>query len=171
RVAGGYHAGEPVDALCKLHSSELFDIAVDTGRFIRRNRHDLACAEKSALGVDLVGGKGMPFQCRSPQSGAGSRLKGHMADREGGGGNLSFRLGARPRAARGAATYAVAATVAATPKLPMKLRRSTRSSMSATPIWRHHTGKSSCRRDSGCCRYGGNAGWVKVDSDMQKGPP
>src|SRR5215470_5464162 len=100
RVAGGYHAGEPVDALCKLHSSELFDIAVDTGRFIRRNRHDLARAEKSTLGVDFVGGKGMPFQRRSSQSGARPRLKGHMADLERRSWNLSFRVGDCSRGAR-----------------------------------------------------------------------
>src|SRR5258708_26005637 len=83
-----------------LHSSELFYIAVDTGRFIRRNRHDLARAEKSALGVDFVGGKGMPFQCWSSQSGAGPRLKGHVPALERRTGNLSFRFGDRSPAPR-----------------------------------------------------------------------
>jgi hypothetical protein len=77
-----------------------FYIAVHTGRFIRRNRHDLARPEKSTLGVDFVGGKGMPFQRRSSQRGAGPRLKGYVADLERRSGNLSFRFGHRSRGAR-----------------------------------------------------------------------
>jgi hypothetical protein len=90
-VAGGYHAGEPVDSLRELHSSELFHIAVDTGGFVRCNGHDLARAEKSAFGVDLVGGKRMPFQRRRSQIGARPRRKGHMTHLERRVGNFSFR--------------------------------------------------------------------------------
>src|SRR5262249_30691835 len=84
----------------ELHSPELFDIAIDTGSFICRNGHDLARAKKSTLGIDLVGGEGMPFQRRSSQSGARPRLKGHMADPERRSGNPSFRFGDRSRGAR-----------------------------------------------------------------------
>src|SRR5262249_57683449 len=83
------------DALAKLPSSEPFYSPVDPASFIRRNRHDLARAKKSTLSVDLVGGKGMPFQRRSSQSSARPRLKGHMANLERCIGNLSFRFGDR----------------------------------------------------------------------------
>ena len=100
RIAGGDHAGKPVDPLRNLHSSELFYIAIDAGGFIRRNGHDLARAEKSALGIDLVGGKRVSFQRRSSQGGAGPRLKGHMTDLERRGGNIPFRFGDCSRRAR-----------------------------------------------------------------------
>jgi hypothetical protein len=101
-VAGRYHAGEPIDPLGKFHSPELFDIAIDTSGFIRRNGRDLARAKKSALGVDLVGGKGMPLQRRSSQIGAGPGLKGHMTDLKRRVGNFSFRCndGARDTRSR-----------------------------------------------------------------------
>src|SRR5512133_1833325 len=77
-IAGGYDAGEPVDSLRELHPSELFDIAINTSGFVRRNGHDLARAKKSPFGVDLVGGERMPLQRRRSQIGARARRKGHV---------------------------------------------------------------------------------------------
>ena len=91
RVAGGDHAGEPVDALRDLHPSQLFDIAVDAGSLIRRNGHELARTQKSALGIDLIGGKGVPFQGGRAERSAWSRLKRHVTELERRHGNLSFR--------------------------------------------------------------------------------
>jgi hypothetical protein len=90
-VAGGDHAGEPVDALRQLHAFELPDVAVDAGGFIGGQGCDLAGAEKSALGIDLVGGQGVPFQRRRAQIGAGARQEGHVTDLERRGGNPAFR--------------------------------------------------------------------------------
>src|SRR5262249_895507 len=70
------------DSLRELHPSELFDIAVDTGGFVRRNGHDLARAKKSPFGVDLVGGERMPLQRRRSQIGARARRKGHVTHLE-----------------------------------------------------------------------------------------
>src|SRR5262249_1262133 len=93
--------GEPVDSLRELHPSELFDIAVDTGGFVRRNGHDLARAKKSPFGVDLVGGERMALQRRRSQMGARARRKRHVTHLERPAGNFSSRRDARSGATRG----------------------------------------------------------------------
>src|SRR5262249_25122928 len=54
RVTAGDDTGEQVDLALELHAPKLFDIGVGSGGLVGGDRLDLALAEQSALGVDLL---------------------------------------------------------------------------------------------------------------------
>src|SRR4029077_2948563 len=54
RIAARDHAGEEVDLALELHAPKLFDVGVRASGLVGGDGLDLALAEKSALGVDLL---------------------------------------------------------------------------------------------------------------------
>ena len=61
RVAAGDDAGEEVDLLGELHAAKLFDVGVGAGSLVGKDGLDLALAQESAFGVDLLGRQHVPF--------------------------------------------------------------------------------------------------------------
>ncbi len=90
RVAARYDAGEQVDLGIELHPPQLFDVGIGAGRFVGDDGLDLALAQESALGVDLLGGHGVSLERRFTQDCRGAGEEGHVTDLERGVRNPSF---------------------------------------------------------------------------------
>ena len=92
-VAARGDAREEIDLLGELHAAELFDVGVRAGVLVRLDRLDLALAEETALGVDLLRGEDVALVHGLAEDGRRARVEGHVADLVGRIRNLALGLG------------------------------------------------------------------------------
>ena len=78
-VAARDDAGEQVDLAFELHPPQFFDVGVGAGGFVGGDGLDLALAQESALGIDLLGRHGVALQRRITEHRGGAGEEGHVA--------------------------------------------------------------------------------------------
>src|SRR5262249_12676400 len=88
------HAGEQVDLALELHTPQLFDVGVGAGGLVGGDGLDLALAEQSALGVDLLRRHDVALVRRLAEHSRRAGEERHVTGTIGGIRNLAFgRLG------------------------------------------------------------------------------